>query len=255
MASQIDVKGTSETGTKSVKQKENAARKGITRPPLNFLSIFKEARIPIDISSPDKLYEQLYDGVFVEEGNKLKFFVDKKLNKNGFVYFARALYICWADTPQYWTWTKEKDTSGEDIEVAELLSVCWLEITGEIWTVKLTPGTLYEIVFVIMIKEGGNISNYTLQLTIDGSKGRSQSLKDTPRNEWLEMQVGEFMMAPERVGWLKFRLEEYSPDWKNGLVVKCVIIRPKTNGPKTNSTLLYSYATPPSSSSIQTDCK
>ncbi|KAF5954119.1 hypothetical protein HYC85_006975 [Camellia sinensis] len=47
----------------SRKAKEIAARKGITRPPLNFLAILKDANISIDTSSPDKLCEQLCTGV------------------------------------------------------------------------------------------------------------------------------------------------------------------------------------------------
>ncbi len=58
----------------SVKGKENEARKGITRPPLNFLTIFKESEIPIDMSSPDKLCAQLHAGVFLKSysGQSLK---------------------------------------------------------------------------------------------------------------------------------------------------------------------------------------
>ncbi|KAL4597579.1 hypothetical protein ACB092_11G000600 [Castanea dentata] len=231
MASQNDVKETSETETtNSVMEKENAARKGITRPPLNFLPILKEAGIPIEISSPDKLCERLYQGVFVE-GNKKKFYVDKNLNKNGYVLFPKALYICWGDTPKYWKWNTEKDMSGEDIQVAELLNVCWLEIRSSFRTITLTPGTQYEIVFVIMIKEFNNMSNCELLLTIHPPKekavSRRQYLKEYPLNKWVEMQVGVFWMKPENVGGLSFSLEEYSSFWKKGLVVKCVFIRPK----------------------------
>ncbi|CAL5334382.1 unnamed protein product [Camellia sinensis] len=84
----------------SRKAKEIAARNGITRPPLNFLAILKDANISIDMSSPDKLCEQLYSGVYLKP-NKLKYFVDKKSNKNCFVLFARELNICWNDNPQY----------------------------------------------------------------------------------------------------------------------------------------------------------
>ena len=39
--------------------------------------------------------------------------------------------------------------SGEVIEVAELLGVCWLNIEGKIRTIDLSPGTEYEVVFVV----------------------------------------------------------------------------------------------------------
>ncbi|XP_028062344.1 protein PHLOEM PROTEIN 2-LIKE A1-like isoform X2 [Camellia sinensis] len=60
------------------------------------------------MSSPDKLCEQLYSGVYLKP-NKLKYFVDKKSNKNCFVLFARDLNICWNDNPQYWRWITLKE--------------------------------------------------------------------------------------------------------------------------------------------------
>ena len=37
-----------------------------TRPPLTFLSIFRDEKIPINTSDPGKLCEMLYKGVFLE---------------------------------------------------------------------------------------------------------------------------------------------------------------------------------------------
>uniref|UniRef100_A0A7N2MWD7 Uncharacterized protein n=1 Tax=Quercus lobata TaxID=97700 RepID=A0A7N2MWD7_QUELO len=39
----------------------------------------------------------------------IKYFVDEKFNKNCFIVFARKLLISWAENPDYWKWTKEKD--------------------------------------------------------------------------------------------------------------------------------------------------
>ncbi|KAM3691898.1 hypothetical protein ACJW31_08G046500 [Castanea mollissima] len=209
---------------------EITARNGIIRPPLNFLSILNEAGIKIDTSSPDKLCDQLYAGIFLKP-KLLKYFVDKKLNKNCFLLFARELTIDWGDNSEYWIWTYDKDASGEDIEVAELLKVCWLKITGMIWTVNLSPGTLYEIIFVVKVKEGGNVSNFSLNLSIIPHHLeriiRHHSLEEDALGNWIEIQVGEFKMSPEMVGNMIFHLEEATPEWKHGLLVKCAIIRPK----------------------------
>ncbi|THG07331.1 hypothetical protein TEA_012769 [Camellia sinensis var. sinensis] len=152
--------------TKKGKEKEIAARKGgRTRPPLSFLSILKDANIEIDMSCPHKLCDLLYAGVYLKPNTlassslifphfiSCKYFVDKKSNKNCFALFPREFYICWGENPKYWKWTKEKEPSGEDIEVAELLDVCWLEVRGKIDTIDLSPGALYEIVFVLKVKE------------------------------------------------------------------------------------------------------
>ncbi|KAL7264616.1 hypothetical protein ACSBR1_002555 [Camellia fascicularis] len=78
-----------------------------------------------------------------------KCYVDEKTNKNCSMLFARKLDICWSDHSDYWKWTNE-ETSGEEIEVAELKEVCWLDIRGKFGrTIDLSPGTMNEIVFVV----------------------------------------------------------------------------------------------------------
>ena len=100
-----------------------------------------------------------------------------------------------------------------------------------IWTVNLSPGTLYEIIFVVKVKEGSNISNFPLHLIIGPQHleriTRHHSLEEDALGNWIEIQVGEFKMSPEMVGNLNFSLEEGTPEWKHGLLVKCAIIRPK----------------------------
>ncbi|GMP49544.1 hypothetical protein CsSME_00016489 [Camellia sinensis var. sinensis] len=212
----------------SRKAKEIASRNGITRPPLNFLAILKDANISIDMSSPDKLCEQLYSGVYLKP-NKLKYFVDKKSNKNCFVLFARDLNICWNDNPQYWRWTTLKEASGEEIEVAELLQVSWLDVRGQFnGAVDLSPGIVYEIVFVVrMIK----YQDFSLKLAIilPNSKKltRNESLNEKPLGSWFDIQLGEFKMSPENDGTMEFSLEDHTELWKSGIIVKCAIIRPK----------------------------
>ena len=123
--------------------------------------------------------------------------------------------------------------SGEDIEVAELEDVYYLEISGRIWTVDLSPGTLYEVVFVIKIKEYNNISNILLKLTVVPPdvrfvQQRYEKINEKPLEKWIEIVVGEFVMSPQNVGNVTFLLEgAETRSWKSGLLVKCAILRPK----------------------------
>ncbi|CAL5387007.1 unnamed protein product [Camellia sinensis] len=161
------------------------------------------ANISIDTSSPDKLCEQLCTGVYLKP-NKLKYFVDKKSNKNCFVLFAREIDICWNENPQYWRWTTLKETR---IDVAELLQV------------------FYEIVFVVrMIK----YQDFSLKLTIilpnSKKRTRNESLNENPLGSWFDIQLGEFKMSPENVRTMEFSLEDHVELWKSGLIVKCAII-------------------------------
>ncbi len=103
--------------------------------------------------------------------------------------------------------------SGEDIEVAELLEVCWLDIQGTIQTIDLSPGTVYEVVFVVKMKDKGKF-NYSVNLTIVLPRSkrltRHENLNEKPLGKWIEIQVGEFIMSPENVGDLTFKLDECS---------------------------------------------
>ncbi|GMP49578.1 hypothetical protein CsSME_00016515 [Camellia sinensis var. sinensis] len=181
--------------------------KGITRPPLNFLAILKDANISIDTSSPDKLCEQLCTG---------KYFVDKKSNKNCFVLFAREIDICWNENPQYWGWTTLKETRNMDsFNIYLVWHAVVKRLIGQVnGAIDLSPGIVYEIVFVVrMIK----YQDFSLKLTI---------ILPNSKN-WFDIQLGEFKMSPENVRTMEFSLEDHVELWKSGLIVKCAIIRPK----------------------------
>ena len=122
--------------------------------------------------------------------------------------------------------------SGEVIEVANLLGVCWLNIEGKIRTIDLSPGTEYEVVFVVMMNDGYQYTwknSVTLTIILPSSKilTRSENLSGKEVGNWIDVKVGEFKMTPENVGEITFKLGEYSSVWKAGLVLKCAIIRPK----------------------------
>ncbi|KAL4367858.1 hypothetical protein GQ457_05G009490 [Hibiscus cannabinus] len=36
---------------------------------------------------------------------------------------------------------------------SELVEVCWLELIGKLHASKLSPGTLYQVVFIVMLRE------------------------------------------------------------------------------------------------------
>ena len=127
--------------------------------------------------------------------------------------------------------------SGEVIEMAELLGVCWLNIEGKIRTIDLSPGTEYEVVFVVKMNneyqeyEWKNSVNLTIILPSSKPPIRSENLSGKPIGIWIDVKVGEFRMTPENVGEITFKLSEYSSEWKGGLVLKCAIIRPKKDQP------------------------
>ncbi|KDP23149.1 hypothetical protein JCGZ_00141 [Jatropha curcas] len=200
--------------------------------PYNYESILREADSVIDKSSADKLYDQLCNGVFLNQKKK-KYWVEKKSNGNCFFLFARALSITWAEDNRFWHWPCHYETSDAFVEVAELLNVCWLEIHGKFDTTKLSSIFLYEVAFVIMLKDcayGWEVPVNTRITLPNGIKQEhKQNLATKPRGRWIEIPVGEFITSPENVGEIEVSLYEYEGGkWKKGLVVKGIIIRPKT---------------------------
>lgn len=116
--------------------------------------------------------------------------------------------------------------------MAKLSGVCWIDIKGNIRTINLSPGTLYEIVFEVKKFDGSWMnSDFSFDLVIrpQHSKAltRTESFEGKPLGDWFELRVGEFRMSPEYVGNMEFGLEQHDGSWKTGLIVKRAIIRPK----------------------------
>ena len=88
---------------------------------------------------------------------------------------------------------------------------------------------MYEVVFIVKIEDyswGDNSVTLTLNLPRSKSLTRNEKLNEN-WGEWIEIQVGEFIMSPANVGDITFKLEEHSSNPKTGLVLKSAIIRPK----------------------------
>lgn len=124
------------------------------------------------------------------------------------------------------------DYSDESIEMAELLNVCWLEVNGKFDTAKLSPGTLYEVAFEIMLKDpayGWEVPvNVRLSLP-DGTKQEHKvNLMEQARGKWIKIPIGEFRSPVKKQGEIEFSMFEFvGGKWKRGLVIKGVTIQPK----------------------------
>ncbi|KAI8524718.1 hypothetical protein RHMOL_Rhmol13G0170300 [Rhododendron molle] len=191
--------------------------------PHNYEAIVKHADSPFDDSSTEKLYNQLQAG---------KYWVDRKSSSNCFMLFARDLSITWAEDNRYWHWSYLKETSNVFVDVAELLKVCWLEIQGKFEMVNLSPGTVYEVVFLVMLKDptfGWEVPvNVRLILPDGTTQQHEENLMEKPRGRWIEIPAGEFRTSTEKIGDIQFSLYECKAGmWKRGLVIKGVAIRPK----------------------------
>ncbi|KAK9937127.1 hypothetical protein M0R45_013939 [Rubus argutus] len=196
--------------------------------PHNYEAIVKDADSPIN-KSAEHLFGHLYAGILLNQKRK-KYWIDKNSN-NCFMVYPRDLTITWAEDNRYWEWPCLEETSNVFIDVAELLDVCWLDVSGQFDAAKLSPGTLYEVVFVVMLKaEGGGWEvpvNVRLSLPDGNKQEHKVNLMEKARGQWIEIPVGEFRASPGKLGDIKFSMYEHGGHWKNGLVIKGVAIRPK----------------------------
>ncbi|KAF3450036.1 hypothetical protein FNV43_RR06115 [Rhamnella rubrinervis] len=161
-----------------------------------------------------------------------KYWVDKNSN-NCFMLYSKELSITWVEDQRYWRWVNLKETSNELIEVAELLNVCWLEVSGKFNTSKLSPGTLYEVAFVIMLKDpayGWQVPVNIKLVFPDGTRQESKvNLMEKVRGQWIKIPAGEFQTPVRKQGEIEFSMmETKGGEWKKGLVVKGVTIQPKS---------------------------
>ncbi|XP_021298090.1 uncharacterized protein LOC110427046 isoform X2 [Herrania umbratica] len=195
-------------------------------------SNFKDVDSPTEKSSMDKLLFEPHAEVYLNQ-NREKYWVDKKLNKYCFMLFARDFSITWAEDHRYWRWSYQRETNSDVlIDVAELLDVCWLEMHVSINVKRLSPKTLYGVVFVFKLTDkayGWNIPvNFGFTLPNGHKVEHKEVLMTKPRGVWTEIHIGEFTTSSEIVGELDIYCHEYDVlFWKRGLIVKGVAILPK----------------------------
>ncbi|XP_065880938.1 putative F-box protein PP2-B12 [Euphorbia lathyris] len=96
--------------------------------------------------SKKQLYLSLCDNPIIIEHGRKSFALEKVSGKKTYMISARDLKIAWGDTPSYWRWNSNPDSRFG--EVAELICVCWFDISGKINTQMLSPATRYEAYLV-----------------------------------------------------------------------------------------------------------
>ncbi|KAI3898481.1 hypothetical protein MKW92_006330 [Papaver armeniacum] len=175
-------------------------------------------------------------GIFSNQ-NKEKCWIDSA-GRNCFMLFPRSFHITWDDNTNYWTWLSIIEPSASDdteIEMPELVRVCWLNVHGKLDMSKLSPGVNYEVVFVVMFQKRSYGWDVPVNLLLELSDGQRLvqivNLESMPKLQWVEIYVGEFE-TPQHPGnqekEINFRLfEEEVLNWKKGLVIEGAIVRPK----------------------------
>ncbi|RDX84107.1 F-box protein PP2-B1, partial [Mucuna pruriens] len=121
--------------------------------PSDYNAIISQSSIPLTNSSKKDLYLHLCHNHLLIDAGKKSFVLDKPNGKKCYMLSARSLVIIWGDTPRYWRWTSVPGARFS--EVAELVTVCWLEMKGGIETRMLSPNTLYGAYLVFKQSRAG----------------------------------------------------------------------------------------------------
>ncbi|KAK8541867.1 hypothetical protein V6N12_014488 [Hibiscus sabdariffa] len=164
--------------------------------------------------------------VFLDHKRR-KTWEDAKTGHKCFMLYARSLYVTWGGR-EHWIWNSFKDTNEENIEVAKLSHVCWLDVRGKLKMSELSPATSYEVVYEIKLTKGASGWELPVKLRLyplpngGGVQERQVSLLEKPRGEWIELNLGSFCTPEneEAAGEICFDLYQHGGHWKNGLIVR-----------------------------------
>ncbi|NP_001284457.1 protein PHLOEM PROTEIN 2-LIKE A1-like [Cucumis melo] len=183
--------------------------------------------------SYSKLYQQLCEGITLNNGTKIYWF-DKKGKGNGYFLLPKSLSIAWIDDRRYWKWIFV-ELSGKKLEVAELIRVSWLDARGKIKEYMLSPGIVYEVLCHLLLKPGASGWHEPINFGLTFPDGKTyvnqESLECRPRDVWFTVKVGEFKVD-DRHGCdstkeYEFSMYNHGGHWKTEMILKGYEIRPK----------------------------
>lgn len=120
--------------------------------PPDLAAILARADEPLDCSSKKDLFSRLCNRPVLLDGATMSFWLERRSGAKCLMLSARALSIVWGDDPSYWRWTANLPGSRFP-EVAELVDVCWLEITGKLQLSLLSPRTTYAAYLVFAMAD------------------------------------------------------------------------------------------------------
>ncbi|KAH7521823.1 hypothetical protein FEM48_Zijuj07G0073000 [Ziziphus jujuba var. spinosa] len=200
------------------------------------------------LSKKDLFFHLCDNPIIINIDKNMSFKIDKESGKKCYMLAARRLSIIWGDTPPYWGWTSLPGMSRFS-EVAELWSVCWLDIKARIETNMLSPKTTYGAYFVYQLNEysdGFEENQVEFRVYFEGEgdvngHGGSRSVFLDPLEDeqqlcrdrgdgWIEVEMGEFYNDDGEdhrvVVCSLMETDDYRS--KSGLVVEGIEFRPKS---------------------------
>ncbi|XP_076953326.1 putative F-box protein PP2-B12 [Bidens hawaiensis] len=216
--------------------------------------------------SMKEVYLRLCDhSVIIKEGNK-SFWLDKWTGKKCYMLAPKQMSIALVDYPDCWRWTSIATSRFK--EVAELISVSSLEVSGKLKTSILSPNSTYVAYLVFKTTaEAYGFGYQPVEVYIgDNSQTRMMYLDPKAQNRrrlrpkrrigifgrgllanydvvpppceencpkhrkdgWFEVEIGEyFNKGGAEVEVEMSVMEVKGGNWKSGLIIQAIEIRPK----------------------------
>ncbi|KAE8653329.1 hypothetical protein Csa_023191 [Cucumis sativus] len=170
-----------------------------------------------------KLFKQLCDGIYIDNGNKMYWF-DEKAKGNAFFIPPRGLKISF-DRQKLIRW-KDSEFNGE---------ITFLEARGKIKQHMLSSTLTYDVLFELLCKPYATGYHVPTNFEITYPKAITvvikENLESRPPNEWFTIKVGEIKVDDKHDcdsdKEYEFSMNIHSEDRKSELVFKGVQIRPK----------------------------
>ncbi|XP_019181491.1 PREDICTED: F-box protein At2g02240-like [Ipomoea nil] len=222
--------------------------------PQDLSDILLRSRSPVVFSNMKELYFTLCNSpILLDDGSKLSFSLDKSSGKKCFMIAARELDITWGNKQYYWELKPHPDSRFS--EVANLRSVCWLDIRGVITTNMLSATTDYAAYLVFRLSDmacglesakslvrfvsqecdeeaenrADGVSLFGGQSNRRGGSQTSNELRRERSDGWMEVELGSFYNDQGDDGDVEARLIEiWDLNWKSGLIVEGIEFRPKS---------------------------
>ncbi|XP_065854627.1 F-box protein PP2-B15-like [Euphorbia lathyris] len=229
--------------------------------PPDYLDTISRLTSPWSWKTKKELFFRSCDPHFIDIGRKI-ISLDKSTGKKVHVLSSRELSISWATNPLYWSW--KSYIHSRFSEVAELRTICWLQINGKFNTENLSPKTLYGAYLIVkfasraygldtlpsevFVKVGNFISqakiflrrrqrkiensekNVRILNRIEASRFNDESNRVCERKDgWIEIELGSFYNdAREDKKDIEMGLKEVTGEHlKGGLIVEGIEIKPK----------------------------
>ncbi|CDY09376.1 BnaA02g26340D [Brassica napus] len=175
------------------------------------------------------------------------FWLEKGSGKKCVMLAARALWITWGSSPEYWQWISMPESRFE--EVAELRNVCAFEMGGTMNTQVMSPGTHYSAYFVykkrnrrhgfrdlpIQVGVGfkgqdmpKNFICFDVSNDVNKQWPRKELMKSEKREDgWIEAEIGDFFNE-EGCDEIEVSIVDItSGNWKCGVIIQGIEFRPR----------------------------